>query len=593
MMVKIFKATNIDIARAFGKIAEILEIQGENKFRVRAYEKAAQSIGGMARDVGEIYAEGAVLNGKEGGLKALNDIPGIGEDLALKIEEMLKTGHIEALIKLSEKIPDGVLDIMSVEGMGPKKTKLVWKKFGVKSIKDLEELCRSGRLDKLAGWGEKSVANILHGIEIMRQFSGRLPLPVAMNIAESIVAILKKSGLCVNIEIAGSLRRMKETIGDIDILVTSEKPDEVIKLFTTMSIVKEVMAKSEGSGRTTVLLKDGLEADLRVLDPKIFGAGLYYFTGSKQHHVATRTMAVKKGITISEYGAFKGTKEHKGKLIAARTEEDVFHAIGLPYIPPEIREASGEIEAALAGKLPKLIEEKDLRGDLHLHSNFSDGVDSMIEMAEAAKKYGFEYIAITDHASVMGMVRGIKENNIDEYLKKIEEARKHVPGLHILSGAEVDIEEDGTLYAPDNILKKLDWVVASVHSHFKQSQAQMTKRLLKAIENPYVKVIAHPFTRKVGERPPIEFNFTEVAKHAKKFGVALEINASISRLDLPDVYIRQAKEIGTTLVIDSDSHSKDGFNFRFGVAQARRGWCEKRDVLNTMNWEEFKKFLTK
>lgn len=580
-----FKATNIDIAEAFAKIAEILEIQGENKFRIRAYERAAQSVGGLSHDVGEVY--------REGGLKALNEIPGIGEDLALKIEEMLKTGHVEALKKLSEKVPSGVIEIMSIEGMGPKKTKFVWKKFGVKNVKDLEELAKSGKLDKLKGWGEKSVANMLHSIELSKKFGDRLPLAEAMNIAETIVAILKKSKLCADVEIAGSLRRMKETIGDIDILVTSDKPEQVTGLFTTMPLVKEVMAKSEGSGRSTVLLKAGVEADLRVLDPEQFGAGLYYFTGSKQHHIATRTMAVKKHITVSEYGVFKGTKEHKGKLIAVRTEEDVFKALGLPYIPPEIREASGEIEAALSGKLPKLIEEKDIKGDLHAHSNFSDGVDTMLEMAEGAKRMGFEYIAITDHSSSMGMVRGIKEKNIEEYLEKIEDVRKKVHGIHILSGTEVDIEEDGSLYLPDELLKKLDWVVASVHSHFKQTETVMTKRLMKAIENPHVKVIGHPFTRKILERAPIEFNFTEVAKHAKKHGVALEINASPERLDLPDIYIRQAKELRVMLTIDSDSHDKNGFNFRFGVAQARRGWCEKGDVLNTLSWAELQKRLKK
>lgn len=533
--------------------------------------------------MGEVYGER--------GLKALEEIPGIGEDLALKIEEMLKTGHMEVLKKLSEKVPAGVLDIMAVEGMGPRKTKFVWKKFGIKNVKELEELAKSGKLDKLKGWGEKSVANVLRSIELSKRFGERLPLAEAMSIAEDIVGILEKSGLCVDIEIAGSLRRMKDTIGDIDILVTTKKTDEVKKIFTTMALVKEVI--SSGPTKSTVLLRAGIEADMRVLDPEQFGAGLYYFTGSKQHHVSTRTMAVKKHITVSEYGVYKGTKEHKGKLIAARTEEDVFKAIGLPYIPPEIREASGEVEAALAYKLPKLIEEKDIKGDLHLHSNFSDGADDIIEMAEEARKKGFEYIAITDHASSMGMVKGIKEKNIEEYLKKIEDVRKKIHGVHILAGTEVDIEKDGSLYLPDEFLRKLDWVVASVHSNFKMSSVEMTKRLMKAIEHPYVKVIGHPFTRKILERAPIDFNFTEVAKHAKKFGVALEINASPERLDLPDIYIRQAKELGTMLTIDSDSHDKDGFNFRFGVAQARRGWCEKGDVLNTLSWEEFHKKLKK
>lgn len=589
---KIFKATNLDIARAFERIAEILQIQGENIFRIRAYQRAAQVIDSLPEECADIYEGGLNQHGSaEGGMEALKAVPGIGEDLAKKIEEMITTGKMEALEKLKSKVPEGVVDILSIEGMGPKRTKFVWKKFGVKNFSELEELFKSNRLNKLKGWGEKSVANILHAIELSKKMGGRLPLHEAMGIAETIVSLLKKSGLCVNVEIAGSLRRMKETIGDIDILVTSKRPEEVMDLFATMPYVAEVVVR--GPTKSTVLLKAGpsnrtsIEADLRVLEPEVFGAGLYYFTGSKEHHVEIRTMAVKKGITISEYGVYKGTKEHKEKLLATKTEEDVFKAIGLPYIPPELREARGEIEAALEGKLPNLVEEKDIRGDLHVHSNFSDGSSSILEMAKAARERGYEYIAITDHSSSMGMVKGLKEENIGHYLKMIDEAREKVSGIHILSGTEVDISKDGSLYLPDECLKRLDWVVASIHLNFKMSYEDMTNRYLRAIENPHVKVIAHPTSRIVGERPPFDFDFKKVAERAKERGVFFEINGS-SRLDLNDVHIRQAREIGVEMVIDSDAHTPLGLGLRFGVGQARRGWCEKKDILNTLSWKDFK-----
>lgn len=577
MQPKNFKATNTDIAQAFSKIAEILELKGENIFRIRAYLRATQSVTGLSKDAGDIY--------REGGLKALEDIPGIGEDLSLKIEEMLKTGSMKALEELEKEVPEGILDIMAIEGMGPKKTNLVWKKFGVKNTADLALLAKSGKLLKLRGWGEKSVQNILKGIEISKNFSGRMPLPGAALIAESIISILRDSKLCANIEVAGSLRRGRDTVGDIDILVTSEHPEKVMDIFTGMPFVKDVISK--GPTKTTVLLKSGLEADIRVLPPEIFGAGLYYFTGSKEHHVESRTRAVKEGITISEYGAFQGTKEHKGKLLASKTEKDIFNAIGLPYIPPELREGRGEIEAALAGKLPRLLELSDIKGDLHIHSSFSDGESEMFEMARAAKEAGHEYIAFTDHASAMGMVRGIKEDNVKKYLEDIENVRKKVPDLQIFSGAEVDIERDGSLYLSDDILEKLDWVIASVHSNFKQPKDEMTERIIKAMNDPHVKMIGHPLTRLVSERPSVDFDFGRILKVAKERGVALEVSASPERLDLDDIHIKQAKEAGVSLIISSDAHATSQLDLKFGVIQARRGWCEKGDIANTLPFEKF------
>lgn len=585
--------TNVEIARVFQRIAGILAIQGANPFRIRAYERAAVTIEGLPEDLTDAYARG--------GERALREIPGIGEDLSQKITELLRTGRLRFLRELTRKVPAGLLDVMDVEGMGPKRTAYVWRRFGVRTLRDLERLCRSGKLGQQRGWGEQSVRNILQAIDMLRRFGARMPLGKALPLAESLVHTLERSALCDRVEIAGSLRRRKETIGDIDILATSEHPSRVIDRFCSLPLVSRVIAK--GPTKANVLLKVGIEADLRVLDPDAFGAGLYYFTGSKQHNVHTRTIAVRKGLTVNEYGVFKqrrtpakggsasGGKERKGKRIACRTEEDVFRAIGLPYIPPEIREDTGEIEAARAGKLPRLLTAPDIRGDLHAHSDFSDGSASMVEMIVAAKRAGLQYIAITDHASVMGMVRGVKAGNVGAYVKRVRAAAAKVRGIHVLVGAEVDILADGSLYLGDGELRQLDWVVASIHQSFKQTREQATRRLLRAIANPYVHCIGHATTRLIGERGGMEFDWDEVFRQAKAGGVAFELNASWMRLDLDDVRCRQAKAAGVKICVNSDAHDPAGFEFRYGVSQARRGWLERTDVVNAMRWEQFSKWL--
>ncbi|MDO8622330.1 MAG: helix-hairpin-helix domain-containing protein, partial [bacterium] len=352
--------TNTDIARIFQSIAEILAIQGENPFRIRAYERAAVTIEGLPQDLADVY--------RANGVKGLREIPGIGEDLAAKIAELTDTGGLKFYEDLKRKVPKGLLEVMEVEGMGPKRTKFVWEEFDVRSLRDLEKLCRSSKLTKVRGWGAQSVTNILQAIDMLRKFGERMPIGKALPLAESLVRTLERSRLCDRVEIAGSIRRRKETIGDIDLLVTSEHPKRVMDLFCASPVIDRTIAR--GPTKANVLLKAGIEADLRVLHPDVFGAALYYFTGSKTHNIRTRTIAISKGLTVNEYGVHRGTKEKKGKLVACRTEEDVFHAIGLPYIPPEIREDTGEIEAALAGALPRLIEDRDIRGDLHAHSDF-------------------------------------------------------------------------------------------------------------------------------------------------------------------------------------------------------------------------------
>lgn len=562
--------TNAEIAQVFQRIALLLELQGEeNPFRVRAYGRAVLVVGNLTTPLRDIY--------ERGGIRALQELPGIGEDLAQKIEELLKTGKLEYLARLEAKLPAGLFQIMEIEGVGPKKAKFLWKKFGVESIRDLEKLLKEGKLQKVKGWGEKSVENIHRGIAMRARMAGRLPIGIALPLAEEILAALGGSGFCAKVAIAGSLRRRRETVGDLDFLATSMKPQKVMDIFCSLPQVARVTAK--GATKATVFLKEGIDADLRVVAPEVFGAALHYFTGSKDHNVRIRKLGISKGLTISEYGVFRGTAKHKGKLLAAETEEDVYRAVGLPSIEPELREDRGEIEAAMKGELPRLIEVEDVHCDFHCHSTFSDGADTMIAMARAAKAAGLATIAITDHASPMGMVRGVKAGNIRQYIKKIEEARKAVAGIHILAGAEVDILADGRLYLPDAVLKQLDWVVASVHSHFRQSRDVMTQRLLRAIANPHVKVLGHPLARMLGERAAIEFDVDVVLKEAAKRSVAMELNTSNERLDLPDIHLRRAKELGVKIAIGSDAHSIHGFAYALGIAQARRGWLTKRDVM--------------
>lgn len=575
--------TNTQIAQAFQKIADLLSLQEENPFRIRAYERAAQTIAVLSEDLEMIH--------KRKGREGLLGLPGIGKDLADKIEEMIQTGTIAFLAELSKAVPPGVVAMTQIEGLGPKKTKLLWSKFGVESIEALEKLLASDTLLSEKGWGKKSIENILKGIAALRAHGERLALPVAMELAEELLSALEKSKLCTKISLAGSIRRRKETIGDIDILASSNSPAKLMDLFCALPQVERVLAK--GATKASVHLHAGVDADLRVVEEKVFGAALHYFTGSKDHNVHLRRIGISKGLTISEYGVYEGSAKEKGKLLASRTEEDIYRSVGLPYIEPELREDRGEIEAALGGNLPRLIEEKDIRGDLHMHSDFSDGSASMSEMARAAKEKGYSYIAITDHASPMGMVKGVKEDNIDHYLAMIEEARKEVPGIEIFAGAEVDILEDGSLYLPDEVLAKLDWVIASIHGHFKMSEAAMTKRLIRAIAHPYVHLLAHPTSRLLLKRDPIAYDLDAVFSAAAKHHTALEINASVFRLDLNDVLARRAKEVGAMISINCDAHHPREFDVRFGTSQARRGWLTKENVLNTLSLQALRTWMKK
>lgn len=575
--------TNTQIAGTFEAIGSLLSLLDENPFRIRAYQRAAQTIASLSEDMKSVY--------ERGGLDALKEIPGIGNDLALKIEELVNTGALAYLAELQKKVPAGLIQITGIQGMGPKKTAFVWKKFKVTTVQELEKLAQSGKLSKEKGWGAKSVENIMEGIKALQTHGDRVALPAAFAAGVELLEAMRSSGLCTQAELAGSLRRRKETIGDIDILVSSNKPEEARDFFCALPLVERVLAR--GPTRASVRLSNGLNSDLRVIDADVFGAALHYFTGSKEHNIAIRKRGIERGLTISEYGVHKGTAEKKGKLLPSTTEADVYKAVDLLYIEPEMREDRGEIALAERGLLPELITVDDMKGDLHMHSTFSDGSAEMVDMARAAKKAGLQYIAICDHASPMGMVKGIKEGNIKDYRKLIEAARTQVKGMEIFAGAEVDIMQDGSLFLPDAALATLDWVVASVHGHFHQSSADMTKRLIRAIQNPHVRLIAHPTTRLLLKRDPIAFDADAVFAAAAKHGVAMEINASLERLDLNDVLARKAKEMGVMICIDSDAHHPREFDYRFGISQARRAWLEKSDVMNTMSAAQFKKFLTK
>ena len=566
---------NQQIAKIFSEISELLELKGENVFRIRAYRRAAQNMDGLSKDVSTLSQE------------ELESIPGIGKDLAGKIHEFLETGKIAKHEELKREIPGGVLQLLTVPGLGPKKAKMLFEQLKVKSVDELEAAIRKGKLAGLPGIQKKTEENILKGIELIKRGAERWPLGRALPLAEDIVRRIKDIAPVDNIEVAGSIRRRKDTVRDIDILTTSKQPEAVMDAFVKLPHVSRVLM--HGPTKSSVITEDGIQVDLRVVDADSFGAALLYFTGSKQHNIKLREMAVRAGLKISEYGVFKEPGE---KRIGGKKEEDVYKALKLPFIPPELREDTGEIEAALAGKLPDLVTLDDIKGDLHVHTNWSDGSHDLGALVQAAKKKGYSYLAITDHTKGLGVAHGLDEKRLAEEIKLIDEANKKLSGFRVLKGIEIDIRSDGRLDLPDDALAGLDIVVASIHSGFKQTQAQITERLISAVRNPCVSVIAHPTGRLIGERDAYAVDMEAVLKEAAKYGVAMEINAYPLRLDLNDLHAKMAKELGVPLVISTDTHVTSQFDFMaYGVAIARRGWVEKKDVLNTLESDQLIKRL--
>lgn len=566
---------NQEIARIFNDIADILEIKGDNPFRIRAYRRAAQNIDGLPRDIAGLSEE------------ELLGIPGIGQDLAGKIKEYLSTGKIASYEELKKEIPEGLTVLLTVPGLGPKTAKLLYERLKVKTVEDLERLAKEHKLAGLPGIKEKTEENILKGIEMLKRGKDRLPIGRVLPLANEILQQLREKAPADKLSLAGSLRRWKDTIKDIDILATSKEPEKVMNVFVKLPMVKEVLMK--GPTKSSVIITEGIQVDLRVVDETSFGAALAYFTGSKAHNIKIREMAVKAGLKINEYGIFR---ESDNKRIGGEREEDVYEVLGLPYIPPELREDTGEIEAALEGRLPRLVELSDIKGDLHVHSRHSDGSHTIEELVKAAKERGYEYIALTDHTKGLGVARGLNEEKVLDELKEVRALNKKLRGFRVLMGVEVDIRSNFTLDLPNEILKELDIVVASIHSGFRQSKEQLTKRLLSAIENPYVTIIAHPTGRLIGERDAYDVDIEEVFKRAREKGKAIEINSYPLRLDINDVQAKRAKELGIPIVISTDTHLINQFDYiRYGLSIGRRGWLEKEDVLNTMSTENLLKWI--
>ena len=568
---------NFEIIKILREISTYLAME-DVQFKPRAYEKAAHSIEALEEEVEDIY--------KRGGLEALKKIPGIGESIAKKIEELITTGKLRYYEELKKKVPVDLESFSGIEGLGPKKIKILYKKLGIKNINDLEKAAREHKISKLPGFKEKTEQNILKGIEFAKKSKGRYILGFTLPLIRDIESRLKSLPEVKRVVVAGSTRRMKETIGDVDFLVISDKPSRVMDFFVSMPEVIDVVGK--GKTKSTVKLKNGMDADLRVLPEKSFGSALQYFTGSREHNIALRLIAVKKGWKLSEYGLFN----KKGKMIAGETEEGVYKKLGLDWIPPELRENRGEIEAALKHKLPKLIGYNDLKGDVQVHTNWSDGSNSIEEMAKAAKALGLEYIVITDHTKALAMTGGMDEKKLLKQMEEIEKINRKISGIRILKGAEVNIMKDGSLDIKDEILKKLDVVGAAIHSHFNLSKREMTNRLLKAIENPNVDIIFHPTGRQIHKRDAYELDIEKIFQAAKDTGTILDIDAYPDRLDLRDELIRKAVEFGVKLDISSDAHSKLHLHFlEFGIAQARRGWASAKHIINTRPVDKFLKLL--
>lgn len=592
--------TNQEIAKILQEMAALYEMEGV-EFKPRAYEKAALGVEALDTEVKEIY--------KKGGLKALEEVPGVGRGIAYHMEMLLKKGSFPEYTRLKKKIPVRISELTSVEGVGPKMAKVLWQKLKIRSLADLEKAARAGKIRKLENFGEKSEQKILKGIGFLKKSGGRqilgFILPEIRNL-EKMIQFFPEVDEAI---VCGSVRRRKETIGDIDILATSSKPQKVMDRFLGLPFIAHVYGK--GPTKTNVKLrrfsrssdpasglKNGLDADLRVVPKKSFGAAVNYFTGSKDHNIALREIAIKKGWKLNEYGLFAGsrTSSRKSDFLAGRTEEELYRKLGLRYIEPEMRENTGEIESSRQNKLPKLIGYGDLKGDLQVQTNWTDGENSIEEMARAAKEAGLEYIAITDHTRSLAMTGGADEKKLLRQMREIDEINQKLKAksykLHVLKGAEVNIGKDGSLDIKDEVLKKLDVVGAAVHSHFNLSRSEQTKRLIRAMENPNVDIIFHLTGRIINRREPIDVDIDEIVKAAKRTKTILEIDAYPDRLDIKDEYIRKCVEAGVKMSIDSDAHSAQHYKYlEIGIAQARRGWAEKKDIINAWPLEKMKDFL--
>ena len=568
--------TNEAVEAALLEYADLLSVTSDDAFKPRAYEKAARAIGGYHADV-------ATLD-----LKGILAIPNVGKSIGEKVHEYVTSGQIQSLEDLREQIPDGVRQLLSIPGLGPKKAMIVHRELGIASVDQLLDAVQDHRLAALRGFGEKTEENVLRGVRQLRESGGRVLINLATDLAEELLAELQPMPEVLRAAYAGSLRRMAESIGDVDLLVASEHAGPVMERFTTLRAVDRVLA--HGETKSSVLTTKGLQVDLRVIPPDVWGAALIYFTGSKAHNIRIREMAVRKGLKLSEYGLFDAAS---GALIVSETEEDVYGRLGLPFIPPTLREDRGEVEAALEGDLPSVVEQREIRGDLHTHTNLTDGLASLEEMLDAAAGLGYAYYAVTDHAPNLYMQRMTDDKILAQRARLSELASQH-PKMTLLHGSELNIDPDGNVDWPEDFLHGFDVLVASVHSHFNQSKDDMTRRIVRAMEHPEVNIIGHPTARMIGKRQPIEYDMDEVFRAAARTGTALEVNGYPDRLDLKDEHIQWAKRHGVRFAVDTDSHATVHLaNMRFGVATAQRGWLTKDDVINAWPLARLRRFLRK
>jgi DNA polymerase (family 10) len=557
---------NSDVAAVFSEMADLLELQDGNPFRIRSFRRAAQVIEALPEHVSTMLEAGT-----------LREAPGVGEGTLARVREILERGDCADHAELRKAVPPGLLEMLRIEGMGPKKVRLVFTELGVRSIDELEAAAMQGHLAQLPRMGEKSQAKLLKAIEAHRRHVGRVLLSQALPQGMALRASLQQVPGALRVELAGSCRRRLETIGDLDLLVAAESSATIMDIFASLPQVSEVMLR--GETKCAVRLASGLQVDLRVVSPRCFGAALHYFTGSKMHNIAIRDRGKRRGLRISEYGVFRDSTD---ELLGGATEEEIFAAVGLPYVPPELRENQGEIEAAEAGRLPRLVTEGDLRGDLHLHTNATDGTASAREMVEAAIALGYQYVAITDHSKAVAVAHGQDETRLAQQRADLRALEQELGALRILAGVEVDILADGTLDLAEAALAPLDWVVASVHSHFNLPEEQMTQRMIRAMESGVVDCIGHPSGRLLGHRDGYAVDLDRLIRAAERLGVAMELNAFPDRLDLDAPHCRQAKECGVPVAINTDAHAARHLAQReFGIATARRGWLEPSDVLNT------------
>ena len=559
---------NSDIAKVFQDIADLLELKGENVFKIRAYQKAARAIEHYPRELKIMIEEG----------ENLRVIPGVGEAIAKKATELITTGKLGYYENLKAEFPEGITNLLAIPGIGPKTAKKLSSELGITSEDELEQAIKEGKVAKLFGLGDKTAENMLRQIQALRRKDQRIPIGEALPVVEEILAALRSVPGVRNLTAAGSLRRFRETVGDIDLMGTADEPKEVIDAFVALPQIAQVLA--QGSTKASAIVKSGLQVDLRMVEHESFGSLLQYFTGSKQHNISLRERAHRQGLKLSEYGI---TVIVTDRLEKFSSEEQFYHRLGLQYIPPELREAQGEIEKAAEGAIPRLVESSDIRGDLHIHTEWSDGHDSIENIALAAREMGYQYIAITEHSAGRGIAHGLDADRLKQQIAQIKALNERITGIRVLTGIEVDIRADGSLDMPHEILSELDVVIAGVHSALNQNEETMTKRLLRAIENPDVDIIAHPTCRLIGEREPIAIDLEAIFQAAAKHHKFMEINAMPDRLDLRDVHAFRARDLGVMLAIGTDAHSVAHLNFmRFGIGVARRAWCEPKHILNTL-----------